>query len=307
MLASLQALAPDIVHSHGLWQWPSAVTASWSRRTKRPHVVSPHGMLDPWAWRNSRWKKRIAWSAYDGRNLRTAGCLHALCDSERASIRSFGLRAPIAVIPNGVTLPDDVDSTSSSPPKLVFLGRLHPKKGLTELLKGWSLVPRSKRSDWRLVIAGWDDGGHEPGLQRLAADLGIQADVDFVGPKFHAEKQQLLATAAGFILPSHSEGLPMSVLEAWSHRLPVLMTPHCNLPEGFATESALEISAEPSSITAGLLRFFEMSPAERVQIGTRGRKLVEERFAWSKVAQQMLAVYEWVLGGGTPPECVRTE
>jgi poly(glycerol-phosphate) alpha-glucosyltransferase len=96
----------------------------------------------------------------------------------------------------------------------------------------------------------------------------------------------------------------MAVLEAWSYGLPVLMTPHCNLPEGFRREAA--ISAEPTveSLTRGLQQLMEMSDAVCRRMGTNGRALVEEQFTWPQVASKMLEVYEWVLGGGAPPACV---
>jgi poly(glycerol-phosphate) alpha-glucosyltransferase len=117
-----------------------------------------------------------------------------------------------------------------------------------------------------------------------------------------------LRQADAFILPSFSEGLPMSVLEAMAYRLPVLMTDHCNLPEGFAAEAAVRIGTglrgQPMGIDEGMCTLMEMSDSERVAMGQRGRALVEERFTWPQVAAQMKEVYEWVLGGGETPGCV---
>jgi len=300
----LKELSTDITHSHGIWQYPSAAVATWGRATGRPHVVSPHGMLDPWAWRNSRWKKRIALALYEGRHLRNAACLHALCNSEYESFRSFGLKNPVAVIPNGVTLPSCTVTQDHGPPRLVFLGRLHPKKGLRELIDAWAQIPANERGEWQLVIAGWDDGGHEPALRQQADERGVATSVEFVGPKFGLEKEQLLASATAFILPSFSEGLPMSVLEAWSYGLPVVMTGHCNLPEGFSNEAALRIKPDSNSIATGLRKIMELSPTDRAAMGIRGRALVEKQFTWPEIARQMAEVYEWVLGGGTRPDCV---
>jgi poly(glycerol-phosphate) alpha-glucosyltransferase len=126
-------------------------------------------------------------------------------------------------------------------------------------------------------------------------------DVVFFGPAFGEEKEALLRSADAFILPSFSEGLPMSVLEAWSYGLPVVMTPECNLPEGFACDAALEIrSGEGSqgsdfSFQHGLRALLEMSGAQRGSMGMRGRRLVEDRFTWPKVAAQMKALYEELL------------
>jgi poly(glycerol-phosphate) alpha-glucosyltransferase len=126
-----------------------------------------------------------------------------------------------------------------------------------------------------------------------------------VGPKFGEEKEALLRSVDAFILPSFSEGLPMSVLEAWSYGLPVIMTPQCNIPVGFDLAAAIQIDPEVDSIAEGLLRFFAMSEGEQKAMGLRGRRLVEERFTWKKIAEDMCNVYRWVRDGDTPPDCVR--
>jgi poly(glycerol-phosphate) alpha-glucosyltransferase len=273
-------------------------------------------MLDPWALRNSAWKKRLAAWAYENANLRGAACIHALCDSELQAIRTYGLRNPVAVVPNGVDLPRQQVSKPTrweadlpdGAKVLLYLGRLHPKKGLPNLLRAWRLSARERGSSkWRLVIAGWDQGGHEAELRRLAEELCIAETVVFAGPQFGEDKAASFHRATAFVLPSFSEGLPVAVLEAWAHGLPVVMTPQCNLPEGLAAGAAVQVDPEPASIAAGLWELFRMSDAEREAMGERGRRLVEERFSWPKIAQQMKAVYEWVLGGGPKPEWVQTD
>ncbi len=163
----------DLLHSHGLWSAISLAVSSHGRRTRNPWIVSPHGMMDPWALANSRWKKRIAALISEDRHLHGAACIHALCQSEAESIRAYGLKNPIAIIPNGVGLPErqgvegrgtsvesagnagvfsfqysvfreenqgtryPLPATRNAPLRLLFLGRLHPKKGLVQALKSW--------------------------------------------------------------------------------------------------------------------------------------------------------------------------
>lgn len=310
----LSSLDPDLLHLHGLWMYPSVAAHQWSRRTGRPHIVSPHGMLDPWALRNSRWKKRVAAWLYENRNLQRAACVHAVCESEAASVRAYGLRNPVCVIPNGVDLPSQRPASAptwaAELPEgmrvLLYIGRLHPKKGLLNLVRAWANLPGSSRKDWVLVIAGWDQGGHGAEVKRLVHELRVEMSVRFVGPQYGDEKEASLARADAFVLPSFSEGLPVAVLEAWAWGLPVLMTPQCNLPEGFAAGAALRVEPEADSIGVGLKRLLEMSDAERSAMGARGRRLVEEKFSWPKIAREMKEVYEWVLGGGPRPACVST-
>src|SRR5437762_12915898 len=146
----LSSLTPDPVHTHGIWTYLSVVTVRWSkfngRVTPHPYVVSTHGMLDPWALHNSRWKKTIADFAFERRHLKNAACIHAVNEAEAAAIRAFGLKNPICIIPNGVEVRES-NAACRTPPwaartrrdrkVLLYLGRLHPKKGLSILLRGW--------------------------------------------------------------------------------------------------------------------------------------------------------------------------
>jgi poly(glycerol-phosphate) alpha-glucosyltransferase len=293
---------PDILHVHGLWMYPSVVATAWSGNQK-PYIVSPHGMLDPWALNNSRWKKRISALLYENRHLRGASCIHALNHAEAESVRAYGLKNPICVIPNGIALPEL--SASDGPRRnrtLLYLGRLHPKKGLRNLIEAWSIVKKeTNEGGWRLEIAGWDQGGHQADLQTLAARLRVTSSVSFVGPQFGGDKTAAFNAASAFILPSFSEGLPMTVLEAWSWSLPVLMTNQCNLPEGASAGAAVIMEANTDSISAALRKLFSMSNLELDTMGMKGRGLVEKHFQWSYVAERMADVYDWVLDGPRPP------
>ena len=279
--------------------------------------------------------------------MRDAACLHALCQAEADAIRAYGLRQRIEVVPNGVELPEeltteDTESTEGRR-RLLFLGRIHPKKGLVGALRAWADIQNSKSKnqnskEWQFVIAGWDQGGHEAELRALCGELGLRiaecglaedlklnsyklkterdldiqgglrpdngssrrlplpdVDVVFFGSAFGEEKEALLRSADAFILPSFSEGLPMSVLEAWAYVLPVVMTPECNLPEGFASGAALEIRSGEGSFQGGMRTLIEMTNHERAAMGMRGRRLVEDRFTWPKVAAQMKSLYEELL------------
>jgi glycosyltransferase involved in cell wall biosynthesis len=340
-LEELIAYEPDITHTHGIWVYPSIATNRYNRRTKTPYIISAHGMLDRWAIENSRWKKVIAHFLYEGAHLRGAHCLRALCEAEARAIRDLKLPNPIAIIPNGIDLPEPVKpgAAGSIPPwtscvepgrkVMLYLGRIHPKKGLVNLLRAWAEIKKSKIEDlksdkWILAIAGWDQGRHEQELKVLCDELGLawsdvrergakilerrtgsgEQEVVFLGPQFNEGKAACYAQCDGFILPSFSEGVPMTVLEAWVNSKPVLMTPQCNLPEGFSTGAALKIETTVASVTDGLNEFWRMSDAERSALGSRGYDLARQRYAWPRLAQQMKELYEWTLGGGARPDCL---
>ena len=293
----------DILSVHGLWKYCSVGSQRWHQQTGLPYIVHPHGMMDSWALQNAHWKKRIAAALYENQHLRGAACLRALSEAEARSIRAYGLRNPICVIPNGIDLPDLNESNAKTQAEkrktILYLGRLHPKKNLVSLIRAWNETfnfQRASRERWVLAIAGWDQGGYESELKQIAAD----ASVVFLGPRFGAEKSKCYRTCDAFILPSLSEGLPMTVLEAWSYAKPVLMTPECNLPEGFAAEAALRIGSSSDEIAAGLQKLAGMSEDDRMAMGVRGRDLVGKNFSWARIGEQMRAVYDWMLGGETP-------
>jgi poly(glycerol-phosphate) alpha-glucosyltransferase len=311
LAAAVEAGGHDVLHQHGLWQHPSIVSGRWAKRTGRPVVVSPHGMLDPWALRNAGWKKKVAGLLYEDRNLGSAACLHALNDAEAEAIAAHCRPASLAVVPNGI---DPCPPEWAARPlegggrkTLLFLGRIHPKKGLAELLDAWAALAAARRAsmaDWRLVIAGWDDGGHLAGLEQQVATRGLADRVRFAGPLFGDVKRAALAGADAFVLPSRSEGLPMSVLEAWAAGLPVLMTAECNLPEGFAAGAAIELPLEAAAMAEVLDR--ALGDPGLARFGQAGRALVDARFRWSRVAEAHAAVYRWLIEGGEPPPAVRS-
>jgi glycosyltransferase involved in cell wall biosynthesis len=321
---------PEIVHLHGLWRYPSVAVSRWHRQTRRPYVVHPHGMLDPWAIKNAGWKKKIAGALFENKTLRQAACLRALCLSEAEAIRSFGCENLICIIPNGADIP--TRSFSDAPWKrhlqpdvkiLFYLGRLHPKKGLGNLIKAWAMVQNEesgikKSEEWVLVLAGWDDGGHESELKELCRKLEVSFmdvrdsnskpptsnSIFFVGPQFGDAKSDSYHQADAFILPSYSEGLPMTILEAWAHEKPTVMTPDCNLPEGFEAGAAVRINTDPAEIFSGLERLFAMNSEARVKMGGQGLRLITEKFNWENVSSQLVEVSDWMLFGGTPPTTI---
>lgn len=306
----MQSAKLDLLHVHGLWTYPAIAGSVWARREAKPYLTSVHGMLDSWALNNSRWKKILAGWLYQQRHLSNAACIQALTHAEADSIRSLGLRNPICLIPLGIDIPDITSfprEQERSQNVLLYLGRLHPKKGLTNLIHAWQVV-RNKRQygsePWVLNIAGWGERTYEMALKDLCKDLNIEDSVQFVGAKFGAEKEAAFRQAKGFILPSFSEGLPVVVLEAWAHRLPVLMTPQCNLPVGFETGAAIEISFEVEGIAAGLKALMSRSNTQRDGMGELGMKLVQASFAWRPIVEKMCSVYQWILKKDRTPDCV---
>jgi glycosyltransferase involved in cell wall biosynthesis len=313
----IEAINPDIVHTQSLWMYLSYANKKYNQKTGTPYIVSPHGMLDRWQLKQSFWKdlkKNIVLRLYEQKHLEHANCIHALCQEEHDAIRALGLKNPIAIIPNGMELPINgngpgngqhtVKTKSNERRKLLFLARIHQKKGIDNLLEAWSLL-KPNQHNWELVIAGeTKDTDYMQQLLSKRKRLEIETTASFVGGQFGPAKQSILKESDAYILPSFSEGLPMSVLEAWSYNLPALTTPYCNLPEGYVEGAAIKIDTSSESIAEGIRQLMALPDNERKTMGSKGYELVKNRFSWTRVANEMTELYNWVSGKNGKPDFV---
>jgi glycosyltransferase involved in cell wall biosynthesis len=295
------------VHIHGIWETHSMVAAALARDCKRPYVISAHGMLEPWALRHKRLKKAAYAALVEIRNMKHAACLRALSVDEGNDYRRLGLTAPIAIIPNGVEPGPAVSCAMflNAYPKLaskrivLFLGRLHHKKGLHMLLKAWALVV-PKVDDLHLVIAGPDSEDTLASLKELHSSLKIQSSVTFAGMLNGEEKWSALAAASVFVLPSYSEGFSVAVLEALSMAVPVIVSSACHIPEVETAACGWVISPDGQRLERALVEYAALSAASLAQMGKQGEELVRRRFTSSVVGKQMSEVYDWLEGGNRP-------
>jgi glycosyltransferase involved in cell wall biosynthesis len=282
LLNILNRERPDLIHLHGLWTHGSIAAQIWRRGTGNPVVVSTHGMADRWALRHSAFKKWVAGAAYEWANLRNASCIHALTQGEVKALNDLGFCDHVVKIPNGVDLAKDTECRESSRRSLLYLGRLHPKKGIAQTLIAWSLFMK------------------EPAIDPWRWQLSIM-----LGPAFGAAKDSLYARADATILASHSEGLPMTVLEAWAFGKPVFITEQCNLPEGFKAGAAFKITTDPNNIAEVLIRVLP-DRARLISAGQAARALAEGSFDWTKISETWLSLYSsLVLVRNCASECTR--
>jgi glycosyltransferase involved in cell wall biosynthesis len=303
-----QALTPaDAYHIHGLWQEHCAMTAAHAGRQRKPYVVSTHGMLDAWALANKGVKKRLYAALSERRHLKHAACLRALTQTEREDCRRFGLRNPVAVIPNGVDIPPaSSDEFLARFPHLrdkrlvLFMGRVHYKKGPALLCRAWAQIHR-RFPDAHLVIAGPDFEETARDVQRLIAESDIGDSVSMPGLLQAPLTWSALRAAHTFVLPSYSEGFSRAVLEAMGCGVPVIVTRTCNVPEVTKHECGVVIEAEERALAGALSDMLRAPRDELRRMGQNGQRLVRERFSWEVVGEQLASLYRWVLGGGVPP------
>ncbi len=292
---ALNSASVDIVHQHGIWTMVSTATQNWHRETKKSYVISPHGMLDPWAVKNSAWKKRLARLAYEGTNLKNSACFLVGSESEADAVRSYGLNQPTPIIPNGVNMrsfrvakPDGQQRT------MLYLGRLHPKKGIENLIRAWQ---RIQPQNWQLNIAGEGDRDYEAQLASMISEK--PENIALVGPLYHEEKDAAYESSDAFILPSFSEGMPMVVLDAFAMSLPALITDACNLSEAFTRNAAIRIEPSVESISDKLRELDQMTNEQLTAVASAGHQYAEKNFSWQSIAETVRNLYEHVIAGET--------
>ena len=277
-----------VVHGHGFYVWPNAVIGRLARQRGIPLVYHPHGMLEPWILSRSRGKKRVAHWLFENANFKVARLWRALTSREADQVRAQGVRAPVIVIPNGI---DPVPFRGIRQParpvrQALFLGRLHPKKGLDLLVAAWAKLGSAVR-EWELVIAGPDENGYRTRVEAQVRSAGLEHCVHLVGPVSGEAKLARLAAAELFVLPSYSEGFPMAVLEAMASGVPVLATEECNMPDVAAHGAGWLCRAEAGSVADTLLRALEAGDQERKDRGAAGQRLVAEKYSWPRLAEEL--------------------
>ena len=302
MAQALEKLAPDVIDVQGLWTWTSRVSLDHWRRQHKPYVVTPRGMLDPWARRNSAWKKRLFAAFVEHAHLRHAHCLRATAEMEAEHFRDMGLRAPIAVVPNAIPIPQLAPRPATKHYQVLFLSRIHRKKGIDLLLQAWAMLQDS-HLDWKLVIAGIDENGHEAELKMQAERLRLQR-VTFFGPVHGDAKQALYRSSDLFVLPTHAENFGLVVAEALAQEVPVVTT--TNAPWSGLEEKRCGwwIPLDRERLVGSMADAMSRPQAERQEMGKRGRAWIKSDFAPEYVAAKMRDVYLWCAGRGERPNHV---
>lgn len=291
--------AAHLVHVHSNWTFPVWRAAHCALVAGKPLIMSPHGCLAPMSLAHSAWKKRLA-GLFDRRLLRQAAAIHATSDMERDWIERYvGTGPRIYVIPNGVELPAAAAAAAKPARRtrqVLYVGRLHPLKGLDLLLEAWGRVRRSlpDGQPWQLVVAGPDEQRTRMRLEEQARRTGLD-NVSFIGAVFGAEKAAAFAAADLFVLPSRSENFGIAVAEALAAGVPVITTKATPWSE-LSGPCGWWVDATSESIAVALDAAMHLSDAERVAMGAKGRALVEARYQWPAVGRAMVAAYQELVG-----------
>jgi len=263
-------------------------------------------MLSPAALEFSTRRKRVLWQLVQGPVIRRAACLHATSEEEYQEIREFGLSNPVAIIPNGIELPEAETQpvrTVEAGRVVLSLGRIHPKKGLDRLVRSWARV-EGGHPGWRLRIVGPDERNHAEELRALIRQEGLSR-VSIEPPIYGKEKRDAYLEADLFVLPTLNENFAVTVAESLAAGTPVISTkgaPWSGL-NGMGCGWWIDHGVEP--LAAALANAMAMSRESLKAMGTKGRSWMRQDFSWEGVARDMLAVYSWLSREAKPPATVR--
>lgn len=299
----LREIEPRAVHLHGVWSPFLFEVALIAHLRGIPFFISPHGCYEPWSLKQKAFKKKIALYSYQGWLNRHAHVLFATSEQEVASISNLRIGRPIALIPNGVDIPKEcfLSNPSERENIILFMSRIHPKKGLLELIHAWRKVGKP---DWRVVIAGPDEGGYKAVIEKeiLKSDLG--ASFSFAGLVTGAEKLSLFNRAKIFILPTQSENFGIVIGEALAHSIPVITTTGAPWSELVDYDCGWWVHPNVEQIALALDSAMRTPDRELAHMGERGRRLVVDKYGWASVARRSLDIYEWALFGGNRPDFI---
>ena len=344
-----EAKKADVVHNHGLWMWPNAYAREAAVAVGKPLISSPRGMLEAWSLGRSKLRKAVAWRLFERKNLQSAAMFHATAESERDSIRNvfshglariatdsfsaedFGGKScssekakeiPIVVAPNGVDLPDlgrrpgrEVLETRFPALRdrrwVVFMSRLHPKKGIDVLLGAWKkhtadglrqtaaeakrLRDQEKKDSPALVLAGSDLIGYRKDIERMIKELGLEDSVVITGEVAGEERDCLLANADVFVLPSYSENFGIVVAEAMAWGRPVIASTGTPWKEIADVGAGWWVKPEEDALAAALAGALGKGREELDAMGAKGRALVERSYTWSAPAERLTKAFEEAL------------
>jgi glycosyltransferase involved in cell wall biosynthesis len=297
LLASARSGKHGLIHAHSLWAMTSVYPSEVHRRTGCPFVLSPHGTLAPAAFASGSWLKAPFWHLLQRRALLRATCLHATADAEYRDIRAKGILSPVAVIPNGVDIPEWIPSDDRPRRTVLFLSRVHPIKQPERLLEAWSRL-ESRFGDWDLEIAGadYDSPGYLARMKQFANRLGLSR-VRFLGEVVGERKWGAFRAADLYVLPSKAENFGVTVAEALASGTPAVATKGAPWQELPLRGAGWWIEDDVDSLTRTLESAMSLPRIELEQMGRAGRAWVEEAFSWPSIAAQFAQLYQWVLSG----------
>ncbi|MHC5757585.1 glycosyltransferase [Nostoc sp.] len=300
----------DIVHSQTVFAPMISVAHSICKYFHIPYIVTPHGMLEPWALSYKAWKKRIYYKVFENPVIQNSNAIQATSSFELNNINSLKFQNTVFV-PNGIRrqefeplsnpeifyqqFPETRGKTL-----ILFLGRIDPKKGLDLLAPAFAKV-YNQFPHTHLVVAGPDNIGFMDKAQNYFLQADCLDAVTFTGMVSGALKYAALAAANLYVAPSYSEGFSISILEGMASGLPCIITTACNFPEAAKAEAAHVVEINVNAIANALIECLS-NPQQATEMGDRARKFIFQNYTWDRAADKLIQVYKSVIDKKPLPE-----
>lgn len=307
---NLEFSKTQLFHGQAVWDLPVHQMAKLARKKSIPYIITPRGMLEPWSLNQKKWKKKIALALYQYKDLNEASCLHATAQMEADNLRNLGLKNPIAIIPNGVPIQDfEIKEYANRPKqrKLLFLSRIHKKKGLELLIGAWKKIPVALRQNHSIEIIGNGEASYIQHLQSLIISSGLQAEIFIKAPIYGKAKLKAYQGADLFVLPTYSENFGIVIAEALAAGTPVITTKGAPWEDLVKHQCGWHIEIGEEPLREALIDALQRDDSQLELMGKNGRKLIEEKYAMEAVAKNMYDLYAWLMGKREKPEFVRID
>jgi len=297
----------DLVHTNTIFSPLISLVHGICNLKKIPYLITPHGMLEPWALSYKNWKKKYYYNFLEKPLLQKAKIVQALASSEAQRVQNLGLTQTVT-IPNGIhiqeyqSLPEPDIFYQQFPQTrdqtiILFLGRIDPKKGLDLLAPAFAKVHQNFPHT-HLVIAGPDSINFLPTAEKYFTDAACRDAVTFTGMLTGDLKLAALAAADLYVAPSYSEGFSMSVLEGMASGLPCIITTGCNFPEAAAAKVAHVVNIDVESIADALIGCLK-NPEQAKKMGIKARQFIFDNYTWDIAAKKLVKVYQRIINNSS--------
>ncbi|MEB3122095.1 MAG: glycosyltransferase [Snowella sp.] len=291
----------DLVHTHAIFSYPTLPAHLSCRLYKIPYLMTPHGMLEPWALCYKSRKKKLYFNLFEKPSLQRASAIQILASTEAINVKQLGLKSPLVLVPNGIYHNDFQELPNSeifyqkfpetrNKTLILFLGRIDPKKGLDLLAIAFEKV-HAQFPETHLVLAGPDNINFSPTVKAYFSEVNCLDSLTFTGMLTGNLKYATLAAADIYVAPSYSEGFSVSILEGMASGLPCVITTGCNFPEATREKAALVVDIDSTQIGNALL-WCLAHPEESKKMGDRARKLIFEKYTWNNIGKIMIETYK---------------
>lgn len=293
-----------IWHIHGIWQFPTILVCKIAQFKKIHYLISPRGMMEPWSLNQKSFKKKLALFLYQKNDLKMAKCIHATSNAEAKNIRKMGFYNPIAVIPNSLDLDKFCFSSVKRLNKILFLSRIHPKKGIEMLIDALSMIDMMFLQNWSVEIIGNGDNTYINSLNKLIIQKQLASIIVIKGPIFGKEKIQKYQESKIFVLPSYSENFGVAIAESLACGTPVITTKGTPWEDLEKYNCGWWIDNNVDKLKETLLQAMLKSDDDLMKMGLNGSKLTTVKFSSSIVAKKMVELYNWISTGKNKPDFI---